>query len=122
MPKHIHLLSNFKGKKDTSMDISNPQLLLKRVINVKAIVTPLWKEEVTQQLQSQINQTDQQLQQLDVQGQRVFAFQLQENGTLFQSGRFLTPSGIVETSNVISRGASSRLLYSINKPDASACR
>jgi len=53
------------------MDASNPQLLLKRVVNVKAIVTPLWKEEVQQQLQAQINQLDQQLQQLDVQGQRA---------------------------------------------------
>lgn len=55
------------------MDVSKPQLLLKRVVNVKAIVTPLWKEEVQQQLQAQINQIDQQLQQLDVQGQRAIA-------------------------------------------------
>jgi exonuclease VII large subunit len=55
------------------MDVSKPQLLLKRVVNVKAIVTPLWKEEVQQQLQTQINQLDQQLQQLDVQGQRAIA-------------------------------------------------
>jgi hypothetical protein len=53
------------------MDVSNPQLLLKRVVNVKAIVTPLWKEEVQQQLQAQINQLDQQLQQLDIEGQRA---------------------------------------------------
>ncbi|MCV3215150.1 YlqD family protein [Plectonema radiosum NIES-515] len=53
------------------MDVSKPQLLLKRVVNVKVIVTPLWKEEVQQQLQTQINQTDQQLQQLDTQGQRA---------------------------------------------------
>jgi hypothetical protein len=53
------------------MDVSKPQLLLKRVVNVKVIVTPLWKEEVQQQLQTQINQTDQQLQQLDSQGQRA---------------------------------------------------
>lgn len=55
------------------MDVSKPQLLLKRVVNVKVIVTPLWKEEVQQQLQTQINQTDQQLQQLDTQGQRAVA-------------------------------------------------
>jgi len=61
------------------MDISNPQLLLKRVINVKAIVTPLWKEEVTQQLQTQINQVDQQLQQIDVQGQRAIT-EIQKQG------------------------------------------
>ncbi|GAX36404.1 YlqD family protein [Nodularia sp. NIES-3585] len=55
------------------MDVSNPNLLLKRVVNVKVIVTPLWKEEVQQQLQAQINQSDQQLQQLDLEGQRAIA-------------------------------------------------
>ncbi|MDP5337912.1 MAG: YlqD family protein [Nodularia sp. (in: cyanobacteria)] len=55
------------------MDVSNPNLLLKRVVNVKVIVTPLWKEEVQQQLQAQINQNDQQLQQLDVEGQRAIS-------------------------------------------------
>ena len=55
------------------MDVSKPQLLLKRIVNVKAIVTTLWKDEVQQQLQTQINQTDQQLQQLDAQGQRAVA-------------------------------------------------
>ncbi len=55
------------------MDVSNPQMLLKRVVNVKAVVTPLWKQEVQEQLQTQINQTDQQLQQLDIQGQRAVA-------------------------------------------------
>ncbi|AFZ03524.1 YlqD family protein [Calothrix sp. PCC 6303] len=54
------------------MDASK-QLLLKRSVNVKAIVTTLWKEEVQQQLQSQINETDKQLQQLDLQGQRAIA-------------------------------------------------
>jgi hypothetical protein len=54
-------------------DVSNPQLLLKRVVNVKVIVTPLWKEEVQQQLQAQINQIDQQLQQLDLEGQRAIS-------------------------------------------------
>ncbi|MDJ0732673.1 MAG: YlqD family protein [Nostocaceae cyanobacterium] len=55
------------------MDVSKPQLLLKRAVNVKAIVTPLWKEEVQEQLQTQINQLDQQLEQLDIQGQRAVA-------------------------------------------------
>ncbi|AFY42349.1 hypothetical protein NIES2109_47700 [Nostoc sp. HK-01] len=55
------------------MDVSNPQLLLKRIVNVKVIVTPLWREEVQQQLQAQINQLDQQLQQLDLEGQRAIA-------------------------------------------------
>jgi hypothetical protein len=53
------------------MDVSKPHLLLKRIVNVKVIVTPLWKEEIQQQLQAQINQTDQQLQQLDIEGQRA---------------------------------------------------
>ena len=56
------------------MDVSkSQQLILKRIVNVKAIVTPLWKEEVQQQLQTQITQTDQQLEQLEVQGQRAIA-------------------------------------------------
>ena len=55
------------------MDISNNQLLLKRAINVKAIVTPRWREEAQQQLQGQINQLDSQLQQLEMQGQRAIA-------------------------------------------------
>lgn len=55
------------------MDVSNPHLLLKRVVNVKVIVTPLWKDEIQQQLQAQINQTDQQLQQLESEGQRAIS-------------------------------------------------
>lgn len=56
------------------MNLSKPQqLLLKRGVNVKAIVTPLWKEEVQQQLQTQINQIDQQLQQLDIEAQRAIS-------------------------------------------------
>ncbi|NRB09728.1 MAG: YlqD family protein [Richelia sp.] len=55
------------------MDVSNQQLLLKRVVNVKAIVTPVWKDEMQQHLQTQINQLDQQFQQMDMQGQRAIA-------------------------------------------------
>ncbi|CEJ45681.1 YlqD family protein [Umezakia ovalisporum] len=55
------------------MDVSNPNLLLKRIVNVKVVVTPLWKEEVQQQLQAQINQSDQQLQQIDAEGQRAIS-------------------------------------------------
>lgn len=56
------------------MDAINPQqMLLKRPINVKAVVTPRWKDEVQQQLQAQINAVDQQLQQLERQGQRAIA-------------------------------------------------
>jgi predicted RNase H-like nuclease (RuvC/YqgF family) len=55
------------------MDVSQSHLLLKRSINVKAIVTPRWKEEAQQQLQAQINQLDSQLQQLEMQAQRMVA-------------------------------------------------
>jgi chromosome segregation ATPase len=53
------------------MDVSQSHLLLRRSINVKAIVTPRWKEEAQQQLQAQINQLDSQLQQLEMQAQRM---------------------------------------------------
>lgn len=46
---------------------SSNQLLLKRLILVKAIVTPLWKDEARQQLQAQANQLDEQLAQLAIQ-------------------------------------------------------
>ncbi len=55
------------------MDISPIQLTLKRPINVKAVVTPRWKDEIQQQLQGQINQVDGQLQQLEMQGQRAIS-------------------------------------------------
>ncbi len=55
------------------MDISPAQITLKRPINVKAVVTPRWKDEIQQQLQGQINQVDGQLQQLDMQGQRAIS-------------------------------------------------
>ncbi|MBV9389385.1 MAG: YlqD family protein [Chroococcidiopsidaceae cyanobacterium CP_BM_ER_R8_30] len=55
------------------MDAYKPQLLLKRAVNIKTVVTSQWKDEVQQQLQAQINQIDQQLQQLEMQGQRAVA-------------------------------------------------
>lgn len=55
------------------MDIANNQMLLKRTVNVKAIVTSRWKDEVQQQLQAQINAVDSQLQQLEMQGQRAIS-------------------------------------------------
>jgi hypothetical protein len=61
------------------MDLSNSKLLLKRNIIVKAVVTPRWKEEVQQQLQAQINQIDTQMQQLEMQGQRMMADLEQQN-------------------------------------------
>ena len=54
------------------MDYANSSsLLLKRPVTVKAIVTAKWKEEVQQQLQNQIAQLDQQMQQIQMQGQRT---------------------------------------------------
>ncbi|AFY68473.1 hypothetical protein Pse7367_0156 [Thalassoporum mexicanum PCC 7367] len=55
-----------------SIDFEN-QLLLKRTANIKVIVTARWKDEMQQQLQLQIGQSDTQLQQLDAQAQRVIA-------------------------------------------------
>jgi uncharacterized protein involved in exopolysaccharide biosynthesis len=54
------------------MEVSN-SLLLKRPVTLKVVVTTRWKEEVQQQLQAQINEIDGQLQQLELQGQRMIA-------------------------------------------------
>ncbi|NJR55649.1 MAG: hypothetical protein HC768_14415 [Acaryochloris sp. CRU_2_0] len=51
--------------------LGSDQLLLKRPIIIKAIVTPLWKQEAQQQLQSQSNQLDEQLAQLDIQVEQM---------------------------------------------------
>jgi DNA repair exonuclease SbcCD ATPase subunit len=51
----------------------NTQLILKRPVTIKAIVTPRWKEEAQQQLQAQVNQVDSRLQQLEMQAQRMIA-------------------------------------------------
>jgi hypothetical protein len=61
------------------MDLSASQLLLKRVVNIRAIVTQRWKDEVQQGLQGQINEVDSQLQQLEMQGQRAIAEIKQQN-------------------------------------------
>jgi hypothetical protein len=55
------------------MEVSKTHLLLQRNVNVKAIVTPRWKDEAQQQLQAQLNQLDGQLQQLDMQLQQVLS-------------------------------------------------
>jgi hypothetical protein len=52
-----------------SMETSN--LMIQRQVNIKAIVTPRWKEEAQQALQTQLNQVDGQLQGLDMQLQQV---------------------------------------------------
>ncbi|BAP17564.1 MAG: YlqD family protein [cyanobacterium endosymbiont of Epithemia adnata isolate EadnSB Bon19] len=53
------------------MDEANPSLLLKRPITLKIIVTTTWKQEAQQQLQAQITQLDDQMQQIEIQGQRT---------------------------------------------------
>ena len=53
------------------MEVVTSSLMLKRPITVKAIVTDRWKQEVQQQLQTQINQLDQQIQQLEAQGNKT---------------------------------------------------
>ena len=55
------------------------QLLLKRVVNIKAVVTPLWKDEAQKQLQNQLNQVDGRLQQLEMQSQRMLS-EMQQAG------------------------------------------
>jgi hypothetical protein len=55
------------------MDDAKTSLLLKRPVTLKVIVTPRWKEEMLQQFQAQISQTDGQIQQLEMQGQRAIA-------------------------------------------------
>lgn len=53
------------------MEEAKSQLLLKRPVTLKVVVTPRWKEEVQRQLQTQMSQIDTQLQQVDLQGQRA---------------------------------------------------
>ena len=53
------------------MEDANTSLLLKRPVNLKVIVTTRWKEEMQQQLQAQIGQIDNQIQQIEMQGQRA---------------------------------------------------
>ena len=55
------------------MDEANTSLLLKRPITLKIIVTTTWKQEAQQQLQAQIAQLDDQMQQIEMQGQRATA-------------------------------------------------
>lgn len=55
------------------MSEGQSSLLLKRPVTVKVIVTPRWKEEVQQQLQTQLSQVDAQVQQLEMQGQRAIS-------------------------------------------------
>lgn len=49
------------------------QLTIKRNITVRAVVTPRWKEEAERELSQAISTTDQQLAQLEQEGQEVVA-------------------------------------------------
>ena len=68
------------------MDEINTSLLLKRPVNLKVIVTARWKEEMQQQLQSQINQLDNQIQQLEMQEKRAIS-ELQKQSTSSSSSQ-----------------------------------
>lgn len=73
------------------MEIPNDQLLLRRSIAVKVVVTPRWKEEAQEQLQVQINQQDNQLKQLEAQVQQMVG-ELQKRPTLEIPGGGASPS------------------------------
>ncbi|MFP4008548.1 MAG: YlqD family protein [Spirulinaceae cyanobacterium] len=55
------------------MDEVQSNLLLRRSVLLKVVVTPRWKEEVERQLKTQMSQHDSQLQQIEMQGQRAIA-------------------------------------------------
>ncbi|MBF2057997.1 MAG: YlqD family protein [Cyanobacterium sp. T60_A2020_053] len=63
------------------LNLNTSGLVLKRPVNVKVIVTPPWQEEAQRQLQNQINQLDQQLLQLEQQGNRAIS-EIQKQGSL----------------------------------------
>lgn len=60
--------------------LNTSNLILKRPVNVKVIVTPAWQEEAQRQLQLQVNQIDQQLLQIDQQGEKAIA-EIQKQGS-----------------------------------------
>jgi len=55
------------------LNLNTSNLVLKRPVNVKVIVTPAWQEEAQKQLQLQVSQIDQQILQIDQQGQKAIA-------------------------------------------------
>lgn len=55
------------------MDEAQSNLLLRRSVLLKVVVTPRWKEEVERQLKTQMSQHDSQLQQVEMQGQRAIS-------------------------------------------------
>ena len=93
------------------MEGSQSQLLLKRAVTVKAVVTPRWKEDAQTQLQNQLNQLDNQLQQLEMQGQRVAA-ELQKQNP--QAGEAALAQQISNVQNQVNQ-KKSELLEQKNK-------
>jgi hypothetical protein len=72
------------------------ELTIKRPVVLKVIVTPRWKEEVTQQLQTQATQLDQQLQDIDMQGQRAIA-EVQKQGVALTNPQALQQIEAIQT-------------------------
>ncbi|MDB9315276.1 YlqD family protein [Spirulina sp. CS-785/01] len=75
-------------------DADKQQLMLKRPVTMKVVVTPRWKEEVQQQLQTQTGQIDKQLQELDMQSQRAIA-EIQK-----QQGAMTNPQALQQVESV----------------------
>ena len=77
------------------MDIPTDQLLLRRAVNIKAVVTPRWKEEAQQQLQANINQIDMQLQQLELQAQQMIT-EMRKQGIQVVGAEGLQPTDSIQ--------------------------
>lgn len=78
------------------MDIPTNQLLLRRAVNIKAVVTPRWKEEAQQHLQFQLNQLDAQLQQLELQSKQMLT-EIQKQGLQVVGSEGVQPTEQVKT-------------------------
>jgi hypothetical protein len=77
------------------MEVSANQLLLRRQVNIKAVVTPRWKEEAQQQLQTNINQIDMQLQQLELQAQQMIT-EIKKQGIQIIGAEGLQPTDAIQ--------------------------
>ena len=79
-------------------------LSIKRSITIRAVVTPTWKEEAERELSGAISTTDQQLSQLEQEGQRVI------NDVLNQSANPLDPRVQEQVSQVAQQSTSEYLV------------
>jgi YlqD protein len=75
------------------MDILKNQLLMRRAVAVKAVVTPRWKDEAQQQLQANLNQFDMQLQQLELQAQQMMT-EIRKQGIQVIGAEGLQPESV----------------------------